>query len=170
MPATINTQTTFHAPVFSRLLKSFIRSTPCIYRTTQSVDLQQQDSVNFDIVEKTCGGNDMVYAITFAFIVLDFVTGLIKAVSSGKFKSSMMREGLFHKIGEILCIALGILIQYAEGYLDLGINLPVAGAICTYIVLMEIGSALENICAINPDLAASKLLKIIGIGREESDE
>ena len=40
----------------------------------------------------------MVYAITFAFIVLDFVTGLIKAVSSGKFKSSMMREGLFHKI------------------------------------------------------------------------
>lgn len=112
----------------------------------------------------------MVYAITFAFIVLDFVTGLIKAVSSGKFKSSMMREGLFHKIGEILCIALGILIQYAEGYLDLGINLPVAGAICTYIVPMEIGSALENICAINPDLAASKLLKIIGIGREESDE
>lgn len=83
----------------------------------------------------------MIYAITCAFIVLDFATGLIKAVATDKFKSSMMRQGLFHKVGEILCVALGILIQYAEGYLDLGINLPVAAAICTYIVLMEIGSA-----------------------------
>lgn len=111
----------------------------------------------------------MIYAITSAFIVLDFITGLIKAISSGNFKSSMMREGLFHKIGEILCIALGVLIQYAEGYLDLGINLPVAAAICTYIVLMEIGSALENIGAINPELVPSKLRAIIGTkeGRED---
>lgn len=109
----------------------------------------------------------MIYAITSAFIALDFITGLIWAICSGEFKSSIMREGLFHKIGEILCIALGILIQYAEGYLNLGINLPVAGAICTYIVLMEIGSALENICKINPELTSSKLLKIIGIGKDD---
>ena len=106
----------------------------------------------------------MIYAITCAFIVLDFITGLVKAFSSGGFKSSVMRQGLFHKVGELLCVALGILIQYAEGYLDLGINLPVAAAICTYIVLMEIGSAIENIGAINPDLVPTKLRKIIGIG------
>ena len=106
----------------------------------------------------------MIYAITCAFIVLDFITGLVKAISSGGFKSSVMRQGLFHKVGELLCVALGILIQYAEGYLDLGINLPVAAAICTYIVLMEIGSAIENIGAINPDLVPTKLRKIIGIG------
>ena len=106
----------------------------------------------------------MIYAITCAFIVLDFITGLVKAFSSGGFKSSVMRQGLFHKVGELLCVALGILIQYAEGYLDLGINLPVAAAICTYIVLMEIGSAIENIGAINPDLVPTQLRKIIGIG------
>ena len=106
----------------------------------------------------------MIYAITCAFIVLDFITGLVKAFSSGGCKSSVMRQGLFHKVGELLCVALGILIQYAEGYLDLGINLPVAAAICTYIVLMEIGSAIENIGAINPDLVPTKLRKIIGIG------
>lgn len=109
----------------------------------------------------------MIYAITCAFIALDFITGLVKAVKSGNFKSSMMRQGLFHKAGELLCIALGILIQYAEGYLDLGINLPVAGAICTYIVLMEVGSALENIGAINPQLVPSKLRAIIGIGKDD---
>ena len=111
----------------------------------------------------------MIYAITCAFIVLDFVTGLIKAISSSAFKSSCMREGLFHKTGELLCIALGILVQYAERYLDLGINLPVAAAICTYIVLMEIGSALENIGAINPELVPSKLRAIIGIRKDDED-
>ena len=106
----------------------------------------------------------MIYAITFGFIVLDFATGLIKACKSSSFKSSMMREGLFHKMGEVLCVALGILVQCAEGYLNLGINLPVASAVCTYIVLMEIGSAVENIGAINPDLVPAKLRKIIGVG------
>ena len=70
--------------------------------------------------------------------------------------------------GEVLCVALGILVQYAEGYLNLGINLPVASAVCTYIVLMETGSAMENICAINPELSAKKLLSIIGIGKDDN--
>ncbi len=109
----------------------------------------------------------MIYAITFGFIVLDFMTGLIKACKTSNFKSAIMREGLFHKMGEVLCVALGVLIQYAEGYLNLGINLPVASAVCTYIVLMEIGSASENICAINPELSAKKLLGIIGIGKDD---
>lgn len=109
----------------------------------------------------------MNYAITCAFIVLDFITGLIKAVCSGDFKSSMMRQGLYHKSGELLCIILGVLIQYAERYLDLGINLPVAGAICAYIVLMEVGSVLVNIGSINPDLVPAKLRKIIGIGKDD---
>lgn len=109
----------------------------------------------------------MIYAITLGFIVLDFATGLIKACKSSSFKSSAMREGLFHKMGEVLCVTLGVLIQYAEGYLNLGINLPVADATCAYIVLMEIGSALENICAINPELSAKKLLEIVGIGKDD---
>lgn len=106
----------------------------------------------------------MIYAITLAFIALDFITGLVKSISLGTFKSSVMREGLFHKSGEILCIALGVLIQYAETFLDLGFNLPVAAAICSYIVLMEISSAIENIGTINPELVPVKLRNIIGLG------
>lgn len=111
----------------------------------------------------------MIYVITCAFIALDFITGMIKAISQGSFKSSYMRQGLFHKSGELLCIILGVLIEYAEQYLDLGINIPVAAAICTYIVLMEIGSALENIGVINPELVPAKLRGIIGIGKEDCE-
>ena len=111
----------------------------------------------------------MVYAITCAFIVLDFATGMVNALAAGKFKSAIMRQGLYHKTGELLCVALGVLVQYAEQYIDLGFNLPVAGAICTYIILMEIGSAIENIGAINPDLVPSKLRQIIGINGKDDN-
>lgn len=98
-----------------------------------------------------------IYFITFAFIALDFVTGLTKAIATRTFSSTKMRQGLFHKAGLVLCMILGFLVDYAQGYLDLGITVPVAGAICVYICLMEISSVIENVCRINPDILPDKL-------------
>ena len=39
-----------------------------------------------------------IYAIAFAFIVLDFITGLVKALATTSFTSTKMREGLFHRL------------------------------------------------------------------------
>lgn len=78
-----------------------------------------------------------------------------------------MREGLFHKVSLILCIALGYLLDLSQGFLDLGVTVPVAGAICTYIVLMEISSILENLCEMNPNLMPDKLTEIFGGGHHE---
>lgn len=103
-----------------------------------------------------------IYAIVAAFIVLDFVTGMVKAFSTHTFSSTKMREGLWHKTSLVLVVILGILVDYAQGYLDLGISLPVAGAVCTYISLMEISSILENVCKIYPDLMPDKLAKLFG--------
>lgn len=110
----------------------------------------------------------MIYAIVFAFIVLDFVTGMVKAVATQSFSSTKMREGLFHKSGLILVVILGVLVDYAQGYLDLGMTLPVAGAVCTYISLMEIASILENVCKINPDLMPDKLHQLFGGGGDDA--
>lgn len=99
----------------------------------------------------------MIYLITFAFIVLDFVTGLIKAFKEKAYTSTIMRQGLFHKCGSILCIVFGALVDYAQSYLDLGVTVPVALTMCAYVVLMEIGSIIENLCKINPDIMPEKL-------------
>lgn len=99
----------------------------------------------------------MAYALTAGFIVLDMLTGLVKAFKEKAYTSSVMREGLFHKCGSILCVVFGVLIDYAQGFLDLGSNVPVAGSVCAYIVLMEIGSIIENVCAINPEIMPDKL-------------
>lgn len=104
----------------------------------------------------------MAYIITFAFIVLDFITGLVKAFATKAYSSTKMREGLFHKVGLVLCVILGVMVDYAQGYLELGVSVPVAAAVCAYIVLMEVGSTIENIGEINPDVLPDKLRGLFG--------
>ena len=99
----------------------------------------------------------MVYIITSAFILLDLITGLVKAFKEKKYTSTCMREGLYHKAGSVLIILFGVLVDYAQGYLDLGVSIPVAVSICAYIVLMEIGSIIENLATINPEILPDKI-------------
>lgn len=99
----------------------------------------------------------MIYAITGAFILLDMVTGCIKAFKEKAFNSSVMREGLFHKCGSVLTVVFGFLVDYAQKFVDLGVNIPVAIALCVYIILMECGSIAENVGKINPEIVPEKI-------------
>ena len=99
----------------------------------------------------------MVYLITGAFILLDMITGLIKAFKEKSYTSSVMREGLFHKCGSIICVIFGVLVDYSQTLIDLGVIVPIALPISAYIILMEIGSIIENVCIINPQIMPSKL-------------
>lgn len=107
------------------------------------------------------------FAVVFAFIGLDFLSGMVKAFAGAGYTSTKMRQGLFHKVGLVLCVVLGYLVDYSQQFLELGIAVPVAGAICVYIVLMEIGSILENLCVISPELMPDKLMAIFGAQRME---
>lgn len=98
-----------------------------------------------------------VYIITVAFIALDLLTGLVKAFKEKNYSSSVMREGLFHKIGSVFCVAFASLVDFAQSYLDLGVSVPLTISVCAYIVLMEIGSIIENVTAINPNILPGKL-------------
>lgn len=107
-----------------------------------------------------------IIIIVFIFIVLDFISGIIKAVKEQNLDSTKMREGLFHKLGFILAIILAIAIEYAMLHMELGFTIPVADGVCIFIVLTEIVSILENICGINPKLNNNAFLKIFGREKE----
>lgn len=92
-------------------------------------------------------------AIILLFIAFDIVTGLIKSLSTHSYQSSVMRQGLFHKLGEIVCFIFGVVCDIFLPYLGVKIPVSIAQSICVYIVVMEIGSVVENIGEINPDLA-----------------
>lgn len=99
----------------------------------------------------------MIYVVTGGFIVMDMITGLVKAFKEKAYTSSVMREGLFHKGGSILLVVFGSLVDYAQTFVDLGVKIPVAIAFCSYIILMEIGSIIENIGKINPQIVPEKV-------------
>lgn len=98
-----------------------------------------------------------IILLTLLFIVIDFVTGITKSLYLKQFSSSVMREGLFHKVAFLFAITVGYLIDYAGVYIDLNIGVSIANFMCGYIIVMEIGSTLENLGAMNPDLIPSKI-------------
>lgn len=72
----------------------------------------------------------------------DILTGLLQAGVNNNYNSSVMRKGLYRKLGEIGCVILAYLVNVA-------ISLPVniTAFVSVYIVVMEIISVLENLSA-----------------------
>lgn len=104
--------------------------------------------------------NWCLIAITCAFIALDVITGLIKAIKNKEVSSTKMKDGLFHKCGFLLAMTLGGLCEFAMLQIDLGFALPIMPAICGYIILTELASILENLCKITPELGDIKFMQI----------
>lgn len=73
------------------------------------------------------------------FSLADVLTGFIQAVINKNVDSSVMRNGLLHKILIIIVVFLGFVIDAT-----FSINI-VAKIICSYIIIMELTSILENL-------------------------
>lgn len=110
--------------------------------------------------------------IVFAFIVADITTGLIKAIATHSYSSSVMREGLFHKLGELVCLIFGVLCDYALPMIGIKIPLSIAQSVSIYIIIMEIGSVVENIGVLNPELSKylGKIFEKIKTPESEENE
>lgn len=108
------------------------------------------------------GANKYVLYFCLFMIVFDLVTGFIQSLKNKTFKSSVMREGLYHKVGILFLLALGLALEMSITMIDLGITAPVFKGIATYVILMEIGSILENLHKLNPDLVGDKIKEILG--------
>lgn len=104
-----------------------------------------------------------IILVALVFNGLDLVTGILGALRDGEqIKSSELRDGLFKKVGFIFCYALGIAINYAETFLSLPFGVDLVPIICTYAIVTEVVSIIENISKINPDILPDKLKELIG--------
>ena len=90
--------------------------------------------------------------LALAFMVIDVLTGVLKAVKNKELNSTKAREGIYKKASFILFIAFGYLSDYAMDYVNIGFNLPAAATICTLIIVTEAISVLENLGKISPDM------------------
>lgn len=81
-----------------------------------------------------------VFLIPSVMMAADILTGLIYSWVKKKFKSSIMRQGLGKKAGELIAIAVANLVCYgtnAPKYLSVGVS--------AYVMFMEGMSICENL-------------------------
>lgn len=78
------------------------------------------------------------FVLPLVMIILDIVTGFINAWINKKVSSSVMREGLGHKAGELAYILLGFLANIAFGLHSVFL------LAVFYVCFMELVSILEN--------------------------
>lgn len=94
----------------------------------------------------------MIYLIVAGFILMDICTGFLKAIYLKQINSTILRKGLFHKLGEVCSLALAYGLEVGADYISIGTDVPFVAGVATYISVMEIISVIENICEINPDM------------------
>lgn len=97
-------------------------------------------------------GTTVYWIVVGASILADIVTGLLKALYTKTFKSSVMRQGLFHKLGELIAVGVLYGAQIALPKIGVEAHLPLFTVGCGYCVLMELGSIIENLRSFTPGL------------------
>lgn len=106
----------------------------------------------------------MVAAVMMLF---DIITGFAAAAKNKTIESGKMREGAWHKAGFFGLILLAyfwevgsVWINTETAYLGFTVpEVPSVGVICAFIVAIEVVSILENLAALNPDIANLPIVK-----------
>lgn len=103
-------------------------------------------------------------------ILLDIITGVIKAIKNKKFDSTKIRKGGLNKICEIVVLILGLLLKEALPHFKVILNFDVLFIISSYIFFMEVVSIIENIGEINENLIPPKIKNTFKKLKKEGEE
>ena len=105
--------------------------------------------------------------VALGFNLLDLISGIITAVKNKGVQSSKLRDGLFKKIGFILCYAIAFCLDTYGTYVGFDISIKTLPLVTAYAVITEVVSIIENIHELNPDILPEKLLSIFKIETKE---
>lgn len=101
--------------------------------------------------------------IALVFNGLDLITGIISAVKNKDIKSSKLRDGLFKKVGFMLCYFVAWLVDTYGAKIGFQFGVAILPIIISYSCTTELVSILENICKINTDILPEKLMDLFHI-------
>lgn len=105
--------------------------------------------------------------IALVFNCLDLLTGIITAVKNKDVQSAKLRDGLFKKVGFIICYFLAWLIDTNGELIGFQLAVKILPILIAYVCLTELVSIIENICKLNPDILPEKLMEIFQITSKE---
>lgn len=105
------------------------------------------------------------YPIIIALIFngLDLVTGIISAIKDKDIQSAKLRDGLFKKVGFMLCYFVAWLVDTEGALIGFKFGVEMLPIIILYVCTTELVSILENISKINPNILPEKLMELFHI-------
>jgi toxin secretion/phage lysis holin len=112
----------------------------------------------------------MWYSIAVvAFIITDYITGVVNAAMKSKISSRTMHEGLGHKFAYCVLIFVAYIIDTIQ--LNSSLNLPfeLFPIVSIGIIAIELTSIIENVCEINPKLKEAKFMGIFEKNNNNND-
>ena len=108
--------------------------------------------------------------VALVFNALDLVTGIITAVKNKDIQSSKLRDGLFKKVGFVLCYFVAWLIDTQGELIGFQLGTNILPIIILYVCTTELVSVLENISKINPDILPEKLMELFHISNIRKED
>lgn len=108
-------------------------------------------------------GVAQVAFMAFCFLMLlDILLGYAAAVKGKSVKSAKMREGLWHKTGELGVVAVGdVLDGMMLGGIDMPFSAPVTTAMIVYLAINEAVSCMENAVKLDPELGDKRFFRVL---------
>ena len=108
---------------------------------------------------------DQFYPIIIALVfnALDLITGIITAVKNKDIQSAKLRDGLFKKVGFMLCYFVAWLVDTQGTRIGFQFGISILPTIILYVCTTELVSILENICKINSGILPEKLMELFHI-------
>lgn len=104
-------------------------------------------------------------AVSLMFNATDLVTGIISAVKEHDLQSSKLRDGIFKKVGFLICYFLALMIDTYGSEVGFTLNVELLPAVLGFVCLTEIISVIENLAKIT-DIVPEKLLSLFHINKE----
>ena len=108
--------------------------------------------------------------LALAFHGVDLVSGFVAAVMRHNVASSKLRDGLFKKLGFLLCYVLCALLDRCGADIGLSLSFDLLPAAVGFGVLAECSSILENCVALCPGLSKLKIFRFLQDVNEEEEE
>ena len=104
-------------------------------------------------------------AVALVFNAMDLVTGIISAIKEHNLQSSKLRDGIFKKVGFLICYFLALMIDLYGSEVGFNLNVELLPVVLGFVCLTETISVIENLSKIT-DILPVKLLSLFHINKE----
>lgn len=104
-------------------------------------------------------------AVALVFNATDLATGIISAVKEHNLQSSKLRDGIFKKVGFLICYFLALMIDTYGYEVGFNLNVDLLPVVLGFVCLTETISVIENLAKIT-DIVPEKLLSLFRINKE----